>query len=192
MEKTWKPFVQNRALEIRNLLPPECWVHCSSRDNSADFPSRGHSPQQLADVHLWMNGPEWLKTGELSRTSELQLAEECQVEMKADKAETAHELLTAVEPAGIGQVMKGENFSSFCRQLAITVKMLKVCHHLFNVVRPSVNTAAPDDLAKAKALWVVKSQQVLVRDKNFTQWMKQFDLFQEDHKMAVWRAYSER
>ncbi len=98
VEKTWKPFVQNRVLEIRKLLPPECWVHCSGRDNPADIPSRGHTPQQLADSQLWMNGPEWLKTGELSGPSELQMPEECQAEMKADKA---HGLLAAVEPAGI-------------------------------------------------------------------------------------------
>ena len=35
VEKIWKPFVQNRALEIRKLLPPECWVHCSGQDNPA-------------------------------------------------------------------------------------------------------------------------------------------------------------
>ena len=158
VEKSWKQFVQNRALEIRKLLPPEHWRHCSSQDNPADVPSRGHTPQQLADSQLWMNGPEWLKTGELKGPSELQIPEECQIEMKGDKAETAHGLLTAVEPAGIGQVMKGENFSSFRRLLAVTVDVLKFCQLLLNKVRPGATTNTPDDLAVAEALWVVHVQ----------------------------------
>ena len=28
VEKSWKPFVQNRVAEIRKLLPPGYWVHC--------------------------------------------------------------------------------------------------------------------------------------------------------------------
>ena len=186
MEKTWKPFVQNRVLEIQKLLPPECWVHCSGQDNPADILSRGYTPQQLAHSQLWMNGPEWLKTGELSRPIELQMPEECQVEMKADKAETAHGLLATVEPTGIGQAMKGENFSSFNRLLGVTVNVRKFCRLLLKVVCPGATTAALEDLANAEALWVVESQRVLVRDKNFTQWKKQFDLFQDDRK--IWRC----
>ncbi len=78
----------------------------SSLGNSkapADIPSRGHTPQQLVDSQLWINGPEWLRTAEQSGPSELQMPEECQAHLKADKADTAHGLLAAMEPAGIGQ-----------------------------------------------------------------------------------------
>ena len=36
--KSWKPFVQNRVNEIRNLLSPSRWKHCSGKDNLADIP----------------------------------------------------------------------------------------------------------------------------------------------------------
>ncbi len=143
VEKIWKPFVQNRVLEIRKLLPPKCWVH--------DIPSRGNTPQQLADSQLCMNEPECLKTGELSGPSELQMPAGCQVEMKADRAETAHGLLASVKPAGLRKVMQGENFSSFCRLVAVTANVLKFFRLLLNVVRSSATTAASDDLATAQA-----------------------------------------
>ena len=33
----WKQFVQNRVCEIRSLLPPNAWSHCSSKDKLADI-----------------------------------------------------------------------------------------------------------------------------------------------------------
>ena len=42
--REWKQFVQNRVCEIRRLVPPDAWSHCSSKDNPADIASRGTSP----------------------------------------------------------------------------------------------------------------------------------------------------
>jgi len=28
VSKEWKQFVQSRGIEIRMLVPPECWAHC--------------------------------------------------------------------------------------------------------------------------------------------------------------------
>ena len=61
VEKTWKAFVQNRVYEIRQLIPPIRWAHCSGRDNPADLPSRGLTPRELAASQLWKNGPDWLR-----------------------------------------------------------------------------------------------------------------------------------
>ena len=55
--RKWKQFVQNRALEIRSLIPPEAWSHCSSKDNPADIPLSGTSPAALSES-MWFPGPE--------------------------------------------------------------------------------------------------------------------------------------
>lgn len=46
-------------------------------------------------TQLWLSGPEWLKTSNLSGPTELQMPDECQVKMKD---EMVHGLLTAAEP----------------------------------------------------------------------------------------------
>ena len=56
VDKDWKPFVQNRVTEIRSLIHPGRWRHCSGRDNpadgdadaDADVPSWGSAPLELS------------------------------------------------------------------------------------------------------------------------------------------------
>lgn len=176
VEKSWKPFVHNRILEIRRLVPPECWAHCSGLTNPADIPSRGHTPRQLADSQLWREGPEWLKTDDPSRFAEIQMPEECRSEMKIHKAEVVHGLLSAVEPPGIGAVMKCENFSSFHRLVVVTGYVLKFCRVLLSNIHPDTANNASSDLNKAEVLWLVESQKLLLKDEKFDQWKKQFNL----------------
>lgn len=39
LDKDWKPFVQNRAEEIRKFVPTSQWRHCPGKCNPADYPS---------------------------------------------------------------------------------------------------------------------------------------------------------
>ncbi|XP_071578820.1 uncharacterized protein [Temnothorax nylanderi] len=56
----WKPFVYNRVNEIVEILPATNWKHVKGSENPADLISRGATPAQLKDNHLWWNGPKWL------------------------------------------------------------------------------------------------------------------------------------
>lgn len=103
-DKTWKPFVQNRVQEIRTLLPSNHWSHCSGRDNPADLPSRGCTPQQLSESQLWMSGPEWLMRNCQSETFQFQMPEECRMELKVNKLEAVHGLLSTLASKGIGEI----------------------------------------------------------------------------------------
>ena len=58
--KTWKPYVQNRVKEIRELFDREKWKFCPGEINIADLPSRGCSAEELVRNHSWWKGPEFL------------------------------------------------------------------------------------------------------------------------------------
>ncbi|XP_063994589.1 uncharacterized protein LOC135172476 [Diachasmimorpha longicaudata] len=56
----WKDFVQNRVLKIQETLPTAKWNHINGKENPADCASRGISPTELREHHLWWTGPSWL------------------------------------------------------------------------------------------------------------------------------------
>ena len=114
------------------------------------------------------------------------MPEECRTEMRANDPKKTIGLLTTAELPSIGQLIKCEVFSSLHRLLAVTAKVLRFCQMLLSKIHKDVPTPSSDDLTKAETLWIIKAQKVLVKDKNFPQWRKQFDLFQDNDK--VWRC----
>lgn len=55
----WKTFVANRVSEIITSMEPQQWSHVVSKENPADYASRG--TYQSVDELLWKEGPAWLK-----------------------------------------------------------------------------------------------------------------------------------
>ncbi|GFY19008.1 integrase catalytic domain-containing protein [Trichonephila clavipes] len=54
----WKQFVANRVNEITSLTDPHSWYHCASKENPADFPSRGLSADCLVSNSRWWTDGE--------------------------------------------------------------------------------------------------------------------------------------
>ena len=144
-------------------------MHCSGKENPADLPSRVLTTRELA-----------AKDGEPGGSPDPQMPGECLAELKTDEPEVMHGLLIPVEPSGIDQLLKCEDFSSLHRLLSVTSHVLRFCNLLLSKVRPDTATADPDVLSRAEGLWVYASQRMLVKDKNFSQWKGQFRLFQDD------------
>ena len=49
--KQWKPFVQNRVREIRELVTCNYWNHCQGESNPADLPSQGLTLEERKESH---------------------------------------------------------------------------------------------------------------------------------------------
>ncbi len=56
----WKTFISNRCSEILEILPRCKWNHVRSKENPADFATRGVLPTTLLDLKIWWHGPDWL------------------------------------------------------------------------------------------------------------------------------------
>ena len=186
IDKDWKPFVQNRVTEIRSLIHPDCWRHCSGRDNPADI--QRLCTTELSVNALWRDGPEWLREKQFRDSeSELPMPENCLVEMKTMDKNSVHGLLTIKEASGLRQIMNCEDFSTLDRLLQVTAQVLRFCCILQRkLLQETTDTFEADETARAEMLWIIESQAPLLRDKNFDNWKKQFGLFIDDN--GIWRC----
>ncbi|XP_029677192.1 uncharacterized protein LOC115243996 [Formica exsecta] len=58
--------VANWVVEIQTTVLGALWHHIPGRDNPVDCASRGLSPGELVNHHLWWQGPSWLQLGKSS------------------------------------------------------------------------------------------------------------------------------
>ena len=163
MDKTWKPFVQNRVSEIRKLLEPDCWMHCAGRDNPADIPSYSNATVYLSTLD------EWTRLVLTASPLPQKTPEECELEMGVIDRQKGLGLLTTDSLPGIGQIMTCEEFSSLSRLIAVTVKVLKFCRIMLSKIRKDKRTLISDDRTEVENLWIIESQKTLMKDKNFAQ-----------------------
>ena len=54
-------FVQNRVIDIRRNVNPNSWFYCRTYDNPADIISCFKTLESLESLHMWWNGPCFLK-----------------------------------------------------------------------------------------------------------------------------------
>ena len=59
-EKSWKPWVENRVVNIRSVVPRENWFHVSGVINPADIPTRKVDDFCEYFDSTWFNGPSFL------------------------------------------------------------------------------------------------------------------------------------
>ena len=59
--RNFKPFVANRIGEIQTKSNPEQWRYVPTKENPADYLTRGKSVSELANADIWWKGPEFLE-----------------------------------------------------------------------------------------------------------------------------------
>lgn len=59
-----KTFVANRVSQIRLITNESEWRHVPTKDNPADYVSRGQSAADFLANDIWKNGPNWLTENE--------------------------------------------------------------------------------------------------------------------------------
>lgn len=72
------------------------------------------------------------------------------------------------------------------RLFAVTHLVVRFCKILLSKIRPDGATNGDITNLTAEELWILECQRVVVADKNFNQWKKQLDLFQDEK--GVWRC----
>ena len=188
--KVWKQFVQRRVSEIRRLIDPTLWRHCSGKDNPADLPSRGINPTELAHSQLWKEGPSWLGISEADQpTAEREMPVDCTQELKV----TTMGPLTATNSTTLN--IDCHDYSSLGKLLRVTAYVLRFITLLKNKIKAKHESTAldanhkellADSIVRAETFWVKNAQQCLTSEDRFQTLKSQFGLFQDED--GVWRC----
>ena len=182
--KEWKPWVENRASQVRKIVSAECWNHCPGIENPADIPSRGITPAELVSCKLWRYGPDWLvERNQTFEEDSGNMPEECLKEMRVTLCHVAH---TTDSTPNLGNILSCENFSCLQRLLRVTAYVLRFVKPCKTGRRPETTTALEAaEIANAETLWLRESQKGLLEHKDFLHWKRQFDLILEE---KMWRC----
>lgn len=171
-EKDWKPFVQNRVKEIRQLVPVECWSHCSGKTNPADIPSRGSSSAELSISELWRHGPSWLHEELIVPAPPTDIPEACAKELKSSNVCC---LITSSDnPVHLSTIVDCRRYSSINSLFRVTAYVLQFISLLKGNGKSGQLTQ--NDFTSARRLWIADCQMTLMSDKNFPMWKSQFNL----------------
>ena len=59
-DKRFQTFVANRVAAIHNATLPKQWYHVDTKENPADYLSRGMTAREMLENSQWLNGPDFL------------------------------------------------------------------------------------------------------------------------------------
>ena len=93
-------------------------------------------------------------------------------------------MLAAVEPCGIAQIMRAEDYSNLQRLIRVTVLVLKFVRIMKLLLKRdtlSQDESTDQDTAVAETLWIKEIQKSLSKNPKFDIWKKQFGIF-TDHQ----------
>ena len=176
VEKAWKPFVQNRVSEIRNLLPVECWSHVPNHKNPADIPSRGAIPLELLVNKLWRDGPEPpAESTAAEKQSDVEgLPLECLEELRASEKRAVHGLLASeTDTCNLENLVRVQDFSNFDQLINVLTYVMRFCSNS----RRNIGSATFSGRERkcAELFLIKKAQASVTSHKKYPMWKKQLN-----------------
>ncbi|KRX34641.1 hypothetical protein T05_6672 [Trichinella murrelli] len=152
--RTWKPFVKNRVESIHELVKPEDWRYCPTKDNPADIITRGTTLRKLKDNRLWWNGPKWLHDESqwpkerLHRT----VTKEIQNIIEEERRSTVIMMNVNVTIPPIFEVEKFGNFEKVLRLTAYCNRFVSNCKTLPE--RRRLRELTSEEMITAEKYWL--------------------------------------
>ena len=192
VDKEYKPFVQNRVREIRDLVDPEFWGYCNTKENPADITSKGCKAPELVNNDLWWKGPQFLKESDemwsniVEFTSETE--EKAEKEMKKSARSVPNEetvnLVSGKKLCSVNEVIDCEHFSDLHKLFRITAYVKRFIVNLRSRICKNVialnGSLTVAEVEMAKTLWIKHVQQLIFQDAKFKQMQISLGVYKDD------------
>ncbi|XP_055941843.1 uncharacterized protein LOC129971891 [Argiope bruennichi] len=152
-----KVFVSNRISRIQELTKEFSWHHVKTCENPADIISRGMTPHQLMNNHLWWNGPQFLQqvTVELSDESNIPTDDEYFHELKGETTKT---LTLSVDATFLDLLLCVTN--KYSKLIRIVSFLFRFCNNLRNPKNRLYGPLSTVELQRGKSFLVKSVQEI--------------------------------
>ena len=129
--KSWKPWVENRVVNIRKVVDCDDWSYIPGKDNPADIPTR---ICELSDFDRWFKGPGVLHSVEKGRDESFDVearSKEADVLVEAKKfKDVTTATITIEEMKDVAKVIDCKRFSSYNKLINTTAYVLRYINNL--------------------------------------------------------------
>ena len=204
-EKSWKPWVENRCVEVRKVVDRDNWSHISGELNPADIPTRMYDFSLLNKDSSWYKGPSFLydkcfkfnsdnadvdfkqvlfeakrRTEGFSSGVDSQVLS-CVVEEMSDETDktlTDHD-------ACLSNVIDSTRYSSLKKLVMVTCYVKRFVTNLLNSIkRPTeaVHDEIPGVAEYNQSLdsWIADEQKQIRKQSNFSKMKSSLKLFEDE------------
>ena len=160
--RAWKPYVQNRVKEIREITCEYEWRHCPGKHNPADIPSRGCTGNELAESQLWWNGPKFLTCSRDQWPPELQPTsldlDQANLETMKNPPLIIHSLSgmssSAKNVIQVEKIIDIRRYSTKVKLLRVTARVIRFLRITRKTLRISSSELSANELHEAEILWL--------------------------------------
>ena len=131
-QREFKPFLQNRVVEIRKPVTPDVWKYVPTDQNPAEIASRGCKASKLKDDKKWWEGPVFLKRSSDCWPNQKEYGVKNFETNPLSEIKPTRRVTTVaatVEFKGLDQIIQPAKFSNVCKLLRITCYVLCFIRH---------------------------------------------------------------
>ena len=128
-----KTFVQNRVSAIQSATHKSRWNYVRTHQNPADHASRGLSPRQTVQNHLWWKGPPWLMSPPHLWPSSL---EQSPISLQQQQHSALPELKVRKMTTVTMDLPLWSKFSSMIKLARVLAYCLRFVHHKHRIRDP--------------------------------------------------------
>ena len=128
-----KTFFQNRVSAIQSATHKSRWNYVRTHQNPADHASRGLSPRQTVQNHLWWEGPPWLMSPPHLWPSSL---EQSPISLPQQQHSALPELKVRKMTTVTRDLLLWSKFSSMTKLARVLAYCLRFVHHKHRIRDP--------------------------------------------------------
>ena len=154
-----KTFVQNRVSAIQSATHKSRWNYVRRHQNPADHASRGLSPRQTVQNHLWWKGPPWLMSPPHLWPCSL---EQNPISLQQQQHSALPELKVRKMTTATMDLPLWSKFSSMTKLARVLAYCLRFVHHKHRIRDPLLTHSPALSLEEADGAQVITPGHFLI------------------------------